>query len=117
MKVKSLSHVRLTATPWAAAHQAPPSMGFSRQECQSSQNQRGREENGRPWGSLVKTLPANAGSVRSIPGSRRSPEEGSGNPLQHSCLENPVDRGAWWAPLDIKSIVHSIATKQQQRVE
>ena len=35
MKVKSLSHVQLLATPWTAAHQAPPSMGFSRQECWS----------------------------------------------------------------------------------
>ena len=36
---------------------------------------------------------------RSIPGSRRSPEEGNGNPLQCSCLENSVDRGAWWATI------------------
>ena len=33
----------------------------------------------------------------SIPGSERSPGEGNGNPLQYSCLENPLDRGAWWA--------------------
>ena len=33
----------------------------------------------------------------SIPGSERSPGEGNGNPLQYSCLENPMDRGAWWA--------------------
>ena len=49
---------------------------------------------------MVKNLPANAGDSRdvgSIPGSGRSPGEGSGNPLQYSCLENPVDRGAWWA--------------------
>ena len=39
----------------------------------------------------------NAGEVSSIPGSGRSPEEGHGNPLQYSCLENPMDRGAWWA--------------------
>ena len=38
-----------------------------------------------------------AGEVSSIPGSGRSPEGGHGNPLQYSCLENPVDRGAWWA--------------------
>ena len=41
---------------------------------------------------MVKSLPAVQGS---IPGSGRSPGEGSGNPLQHSCLENPMDRGAW----------------------
>ena len=44
-----------------------------------------------------KTLPANAGDAGLVPGSGRSPEEGNGNPLQYSCLENPMDRGAWWA--------------------
>jgi len=39
----------------------------------------------------------NAGDLSSIPGSGRSPGEGNGNPLQCSCLENPMDRGAWWA--------------------
>ena len=39
----------------------------------------------------------NTGDVGSVPGSGRSPGEGSGNPLQYSCLENPMDRGAWWA--------------------
>ena len=46
--------------------------------------------------------PANAGDIRdvgSIPGLGRSPEEGNGNPLQYSCLENPMDRGAWWATI------------------
>ena len=49
---------------------------------------------------VVKNPPANAGDIRdtgSIPGSGRSPGEGNGNPLQYSCLENPMDRGAWWA--------------------
>ena len=44
-------------------------------------------------------LPANEGdrrNVGSIPGSGRSPGGGNGNPLQYSCLENPMDRGAWW---------------------
>ena len=47
---------------------------------------------------VVKNLPANAGDVRdvsSIPGSGRSPGGGHGHPLQYSCLENPMDRGAW----------------------
>ena len=47
----------------------------------------------------VKNPPANAGGIRdagSTPGSRRSPGEGQGNPLQYSCLENSMDRGAWW---------------------
>ena len=49
---------------------------------------------------MVKNLPANAGDIRdvgSIPGWRRSPGGGHGNPLQYPCLENPMDRGAWGA--------------------
>ena len=48
---------------------------------------------------VVKNLPANAGDVRdkgSIPGLGRSPGEVHGNPLQYSCLENPMNRGPWW---------------------
>ena len=46
--------------------------------------------------SVVNNLPANAGDSDSIPGSGRFPGEGNGNPLQYSCLGNPVDRGPWW---------------------
>ena len=49
---------------------------------------------------MVKNPPANAGDAKdtnSIPGSGRSPGEGNGNPLQYSCLDNPMDRGAWRA--------------------
>ena len=49
---------------------------------------------------MVKNPPANARDATdmgSIPGSGRSPGEGYGNPLQYSCLENPMGRGAWWA--------------------
>ena len=49
---------------------------------------------------VVKNLPANTGDIRDmglIPGLGRSPGGGHGNPLQDSCLENPMDRGAWWA--------------------
>ena len=46
---------------------------------------------------VVKNLSANAGDCRSIPGLERSPEKEMANPLQYSCLENPMDRGAWWA--------------------
>ena len=49
---------------------------------------------------MVKNPPANAGDtgdLGSIPGSGRSPGEGNGNPLQSSCLGNPMDRGTWWA--------------------
>ena len=61
---------------------------------------------GFPVGASSKELPANAGVVRdlgSIPGSGRSRGEGNGNPLQSPCLENPMDRGAWWAT------VHGVA--------
>ena len=54
---------------------------------------------GFPDGSVVKNLPANAGDQSSIPGSGSSSGEGNGNPLQYSCLENPMDRGAWQSPL------------------
>ena len=53
---------------------------------------------GFPDGAVVKNLLASAGDARdtgSIPGSRRSPRVGNGNPLQFSCLENSTDRGAW----------------------
>ena len=52
---------------------------------------------GIPSGSVVKNPPANAGDMGSIPKSGRSSGEGNGTPLQHSCLENPMDRGAWRA--------------------
>ena len=55
---------------------------------------------------VVKNPPVNAGDIRdvgSLPGSGRSPGEGHSNPLQYSCLENPTDRGAWWAT------VHGVA--------
>ena len=46
---------------------------------------------------MIKNLPVNAGDLGLIPGSRRSPGEGKGNPLQDSYLGNPMGRGAWWA--------------------
>ena len=52
---------------------------------------------GFPRGSEVKASACNAGDLGLIPGSGRSPGEGNGNPLQYSCLENPMDRGAWRA--------------------
>jgi len=58
---------------------------------------------------VVKNLPANGGDIRdtgSIPGLGKSPEERHGNPLQYSDLENPMDRGAWWA------IVHRVTKSQ-----
>ena len=52
---------------------------------------------------MVKNPLANAGDVGSVPGLGRSPGGGNGNPLQYSCLGNPMDRGAWWAT------VHGVA--------
>ena len=52
---------------------------------------------GFPRGSDVKESVCNAGDLGSLPGSARSPGEGNGNPLQYSCLENSMDRGAWRA--------------------
>ena len=52
-----------------------------------------------PGGSEVKVSACNAGDLGLIPGLERSPGEGTGNPLQDSCLENPIDGEAWWAPV------------------
>ena len=60
---------------------------------------------------MVKNLSANAGNIRDaglIPGSRRSPGEGNGNPLQYSCLESSMNRGAWQAT------VHGVEKSQTQ---
>ena len=61
-----------------------------------------------PGGSEVKASASNAGDLGSIPGSGRSPGEGNGNPLQYSCLGNPMDRGAWLAT------VHGVAKSRTQ---
>ena len=63
---------------------------------------------------LIKNTPANAEDTRdvgSIPGSGRSPRVGNGNPFQYSCMENSMDRGAWWAT------VHKVAKSQTQLSE
>ena len=65
---------------------------------------------GFPDGSEAKAPACNVGDLGSIPGSGRSPGEGNGNPLQYSCLENPIDGGAWWAT------VHGV-TKSQTRLK
>ena len=61
-----------------------------------------------PGGSDSKESACSAGDAGLIPGSGRSPGEGNGNPLQYSCLENPMDGGAWWAT------VHGVAKCQTQ---
>jgi len=63
---------------------------------------------GFPGGSVVKNLLINAGDMGSIPGLGRSPGGGNGNPLQYSCLGNPMDRGAWQAT------VHGVTNATEQ---
>ena len=60
----------------------------------------------KPFSSDGKASACNEGDLGSIPGSGRSPGEGNGNPLQYSCLENPMYGGAWWAT------VHGVAESQ-----
>ena len=63
---------------------------------------RSSQVQGFPGGSEVKNPPANAGDTGSVPDSERSPGEGHGNPLQYSCLGNPMDRGA------LRATVHGV---------
>ena len=130
MKVKSLNRVRLLATPWTAAYQAPPSMGFSRQECWSGvplpspslQCRRPQFNSwvrkfpwrrdrvpipvflGFPGGLEGKESTCKSEDMGSIPGLGRSPGEGIGYPLQYSVLENSVD-----------CIVHGVAKSRTQQ--
>jgi len=70
-----------------------------------------------PRSSGSKESACNAGDLGSIPGSGKSPGEGNGNPLQYSCLENPMDRGAWWATVHgVARIGHDLVTKPPSRL-
>ena len=69
---------------------------------------------GFPCSSVGKKSACNAGDLGSIPGSGRSPGEGNGNPLQYSCLDNPMDRGAWQATVTVHGVArvgHDLAMK------
>ena len=68
---------------------------------------------GFPDGSVVKNSPASAGEMRSIPGLGRSPTGRNGNPLQYSCLENPMDRPAWW--VTVHGVAELDSTEQLSR--
>ena len=67
---------------------------------------------GFPGGSDSKESTCNVGDLGSIPGLGRSSGEGNGNPLQYSCLGNPMDRGAWWATVHgVARVGHNLVTK------
>ena len=67
-----------------------------------------------PHSSVSKESACYAGDLGLIPGSGRSPGEGNNNPLQYSCLENPVDRGAWWATVHgVIRVRHDLATEER----
>ena len=102
------SCVQLCATPWTAAHQAPLSKEFFRQEYWnrlpfSSPIYMCTYSRGFLGVSLGKESACSAGDSSSIGGLRRSPAGGHGSPLQYSCLENSMDRGAW------RATVHKVA--------
>ena len=106
MKVKSLSRVRLSATSWTAAYQAPPSMGLSRQEYWSrvplpSPNMLNRlvitllPKSKHLLISWLQSPSAMILEPKKIKSVTVSMGEGNGTALQYSCLENPMDGGAW----------------------
>ena len=65
-----------------------------------------------PWWLRGKESTCNAGDASLIPGSERSPGEGNGNPLQYTCLGNPMDRGVWQATVHgVARVRHKFATK------
>ena len=71
-----------------------------------------KKEMGFPHSSVSKESACNAGDLGLIPQLGRSPGEGNGNPLQYSCLENPMDRGAWHATVHgVARVIHNLVTK------
>ena len=72
---------------------------------------------GFPHSSVSKEYACNAGDLGSIPGLGRLPGEGNGNPLQYSCLENPMDRGVWQAIVPgVARVGHDLATQESERL-
>ena len=71
---------------------------------------------GFPHSSVSKNSACNAGDTGLIPRLGKSPGEGNGNPLQYSFLENPMDRGAWWATVHgVARVGHNLSTKPPPR--
>ena len=99
-----LQNPRYEGAWWAAVYEVAQSRTrLKRLSSSSSSSSMYHSLIGFPGGSVVKNPPANAGDAGLIPGLGRAPGEGNGNPIQYSCLENPMDKGAWWA------IVYGIA--------
>ena len=72
---------------------------------------------GFPHSSVSKEYACNAGDLGSIPGLGRLPGEGNGNPLQYSCLENPMDRGVWQAIVPgVARVGHDLVTQESERL-
>ena len=101
LQCSCLENPRDRGSWWAAVYGVAQSR--TRLKRLSSSSRQVYVQVGFPGGSVVKNSSANAGDTGSIPGWGRSPEEGNGNPLQYSCLGNPMDRDAWWAT------VHGVA--------
>ena len=77
-----------------------------------TQQQQHPSQRGFPGGSVDKELACSAGDPGLIPGLGRSPGEGNGDPLQYSCLKNPMDRGAWQAIVhEVTGVGHNLLTK------
>ena len=87
-------------------HSGQPGQQVVRKSIMSGKHQQYRVDWGFPGGSDDKESACNEGDLDSIPGLERSPGEGKGYPLQYSCLENSVDKGACWAA------VHGVAQSQ-----
>ena len=72
---------------------------------------------GFPCSSVGKESASSAGDPSSIPESERSPGEGNGNPLQYSCLENPMDRGTWQLTVRaVAKVGHDLATREKEKI-
>ena len=95
--MKSLSRVRLFATPWTAAHQAPPSVEFSQAKLLEWAAIALRRDKYADFSSHIPGFQETARSYKLLVTNTLFYGEGNGTPLQYSCLENPMDGGAWWA--------------------
>ena len=97
--MESLSRILVWEIPWTEKPGGLQSMGWQRMEYNLATKRHTRLERFL-CGSAVKNPPAKAGDTGLIPGLGRYPREENINPLQYSCLGNPMDREAWWATVN-----------------